>query len=98
MKYKVYLERPKWSLEKAEKDWAIGSHERGYDWSKTDKKNLAIEADSEEEALQYAKEQEEAKLDREVAKKLRRREFPDLVAAEFWKREQRYIPVDVEQI
>jgi hypothetical protein len=84
------MERPKWSLDAANEARLHGDPQLGYDFSDVDKKTLAVDASTHEDAIEKAKDMEEARLEEIGRAKVARREFEDLVAYEFWKRENRY--------
>lgn len=97
-KFEVRLERPKWSEKKANEDHkkGVASHQQGYDWSKPQIKNVMVDAKDVEHALELARDAEEARLDEEARQLLLKKKFEDMVAVEFWKREQRYVPMSAE--
>jgi hypothetical protein len=94
----VKMERPKWTEKKHIQDAKanVPMRSRGYDWSKTDKKTMAVDANHPVEALEVARDLEEVRLDGLIAVKINRHEFEDMVAVEFWRRENRYFPIEAE--
>lgn len=92
-KWLVQMERPKWNLDAANEARSVGDPQLGYDFSETDKKNLAVDASDYDDAIEEARKMEEARLTEVTRAMAARREFEDLVALEFWKREHRYWPI-----
>ena len=89
----VEMERPTWSLEAAEEARVKGDPRLGYSFDSSDKKKLAVDASSYDDAIEKARDMEETRLEQLGKAKLARLEFEDLVAYEFWKRENRYWPI-----
>lgn len=97
-KFEVTLQRPKWSESKAIKDHKAGllPHQQGYDWSKPQVKKVSIDAKDQQQALSFAADAEEERLDEDVRVRTLKGEFEDHVAMEFFRRENRYIPMSAE--